>query len=306
MIKKENTIWVERYRPKTLDEYIGNDHIKTKVNQYITENDPPHLLFYGKAGTGKTTLAKIIANNTDCDEMYINASDETGIDMVRTRVKPFSACVSLSTFKLVILDEFDFVTPNSQAMLRNLMEQFSRTTRFILTCNYHEKIIDPIRSRCQVFEVFPPSRKQVAIHVANLLKKENVKFIPEDIKILIDHAYPDIRQIINSCQRNTIDRKLKVNKKEIIDSDFRLKLLEILKGKDKKDIFRTVRQLVADNHVSDFSGIYSFLYDKVDEIAPDNKANLILIIAQGVKDDVFVVDKEINFMSTIIEIINQK
>ena len=203
MAKKENSLWAEKYRPRTLDSYVGNDHIKSKVKYYIEHNDPPHLLFYGEAGTGKTTLAKMIAENTDSDTMYVNASDETGIDVVRTKIRPFAAAVSLSSIKLVILDEFDYITPNSQAALRNLMEQFSRTTRFILTCNYHDKIIKPIKSRCQIFEVFPPSPKDVAIHVAKILQQENISFDPEDIKLLIDHTYPDIRQFINYCQRNS-------------------------------------------------------------------------------------------------------
>ena len=148
---QENTLWVEKFRPGTLDGYVGNEHIIDKVKLYLKSGDVPHLLFYGGAGTGKTTLAKIIANNVDADIMYINASDENNIDTVRTKIKSYASTVGFKRWKIVILDEADYMTPNGQAALRNLMETFSKTTRFILTCNYVEKIIDPIQSRCQVF-----------------------------------------------------------------------------------------------------------------------------------------------------------
>lgn len=306
MRKKENTLWAEKYRPHTLEEYVGNDHVKQKVEQYIKNNDPPHLLFYGKAGTGKTTLAKIIADNTDSDTIYINASDETGVDVVRVKIKPFASSVSFKSLKLVILDEFDYMTPNAQANLRNVMEQFSRNTRFILTCNYHEKIIYPIQSRCQIFEVIPPSRADVAIRVATILQKENITFDPKDIKVLVDSTYPDIRQLINSAQLNSIDGNLTIDRHKIIESDFRLKLLEILKEKDKRAVFSNIRQLVNDNHVNEFSDVYRFLYDHIGDFAPNNVANSILTIAEGVKHDPLIIDKEINFMSAIIELINIK
>ena len=306
MAKKENTLWAEKYRPHTLEDYVGNDHVKQKVKQYIEQNDPPHLLFYGKAGTGKTTLAKIIADNTDSDTIYINASDETGVDVVRVKIKPFASSVSFKSLKLVILDEFDYMTPNAQANLRNVMEQFSQNTRFILTCNYHEKIIYPIQSRCQIFEIIPPSRADVAIRLATILQKEGITFHPEDVKVLVESTYPDIRQLTNSAQLNSIDGKLEVDRHKIIESDFRLKLLEILKEKDKRVVFTNVRQLVNDNHVNEFSDVYRFLYDHIDDFAPNNVAKTILTIADGARTEPFTLDKEINFMDMMIKLINIK
>ncbi len=300
---KDNTIWCEKYRPDTLDDYVGNDHIKEKFSQYIAESDPPHVMLYGKAGTGKTTLARILTNNIDCDELYINASDETGVDIVRTEIKPFAASVSFSKMKIVILDEFDYMSPNSQAALRNIMEQFSKITRFVLTCNYHEKIIEPIISRCQVFEVFPPSRTKVAVHVAGILKKEGVSYKPEDVKLLLDTTYPDIRQLINSCQRNSTKGQLVVNREEIIDSDFKLKMLDILKKSAKQDVYKNIRQLVANNHVSDFTEVFRFLIDRVDEYAPTKSPHITTTVADGLRYDTYIVDKEINFMATMIELI---
>jgi len=305
MIKKEHTIWVEKYRPTNLEEYVGNDHVKKKVAQYIKENDPPHLLFYGKQGTGKTSLAKIIAENTVSDVMYVNASDENSVETVRNKIKGFASSVGFKSLKIIILDECDFISPSGQAALRNLMETFSRTTRFILTANYHEKIIDPIISRCQIYQIVPPTRKDVAVRLGNILKAENIKFDVADIKVLVDATYPDIRQLINSAQMNCMNGELKVDRAQIIESDFRLKLLEILKGKNKKDIFRSVRQLVADNHINDFIEVYRFLYDKIDEFAPNNVANSILILANGIQNDFMSVDKEICFMGTLITLINE-
>ena len=162
-----HSLWVEKYRPKDLSTYIGNEHLKSKVRIYLESEDVPHLLLYGKAGTGKTTLAKIITSNIDCDYLYINASDENNVDNVRTKIKNFASSVGFKSLKVIILDEADFLTPNAQAALRNLMETFSKHTRFVLTCNYVERIIDPIQSRCQSFKVVPPSRKEVALQSVN-------------------------------------------------------------------------------------------------------------------------------------------
>ena len=176
-----NSLWVEKYRPQKLEEYVGNDHLKQKVSDYLQSGDIPHLLFFGKAGTGKTTLAKLIVNSIDCDHIIINASDENNVDTVRNKVKGFASTVGFKDLKVIILDEFDYMTPNAQAILRNLMETFSKHCRFILTCNYVEKVISPIRSRTQEFQIVPPTRKDVAVQISQILGKEQVKFEPKDL-----------------------------------------------------------------------------------------------------------------------------
>ena len=302
-MSKDNTLWVEKYRPQTLDTYIGNDHLKSKVEVYLESGDLPHLLLYGKAGTGKTTLAKLLVNNIECDYLYINASDENNVDTVRTKVKNFASTIGFKDMKIIILDECDYITPNAQAALRNLMETFSKHCRFILTCNYVERIIDPIQSRCQSFQIIPPDRKEVAFHLSNILKKENVQFKNEDIVTIVNSGYPDIRRTINSAQRNVVNDKLKLDISSIIQNDYKLKLLKILETQNKKNAFKDVRQLLADNKITDFADLFRLLYDEVDNWGKGHVAECILIIARYELSDSQVVDKEINAMAMLIELL---
>jgi len=302
---KENSLWVEKYRPKNLDSYVGNENLKKKVSRYIKEGDVPHLLLFGNAGTGKTTLAKLIVKNIECDHMYINASDENSVDVMRNKIKDFASSVGFKPLKVIILDECDFLTPNAQAALRNLMETFSRHCRFILTCNYVEKVIDPIQSRCQVFGVTPPSKADVARQVSLILGMEEIKYDVDKIKILIDSGYPDIRRVINSAQRQVIDGVLDIDEKSVIENDYKLKLLEYLQKNDMKTAFNSIRKLLADAKVRDYTDLYKLLYDELDSYAEGHKAGVILIIAEHQYMDTSVVDKEINVMSMIVKILGE-
>ena len=303
--KKEHSLWVEKYRPQTLSEYVGNETVKETIQQYLDNNDIPHLLLHGKAGTGKTTLAKLIVNTIKCDHMIINASDENNVDTVRNKVKNFASSMGFAGFKIIILDEFDYMTPNAQAILRNLMETFSKHCRFILTCNYHEKIIDPIKSRCQTFAITPPTKKDVAIQVTRILDAEKIKYDIKNVADIISSYYPDIRRILNTCQLQSAKGELKVDHQIMVESNFQTKLIDLLKTNDeKRNMFMNIRQAVADNRLNDYSEMYSMLYDKVDDYASGNTANVILTIAEGISKDALVVDKEIVFMSTIIQILN--
>jgi len=302
-MQTEHTLWVEKYRPSNLDTYIGNDQLKSKVKVYLESGDLPHLLLYGKAGTGKTTLAKLLVNNIECDYLYINASDENNVETVRTKVKSFASTMGFKDYKVIILDECDYITPNAQAALRNLMETFSKHCRFILTCNFVERIIDPIQSRCQSFQVIPPDRKQVAIHLSNILQSEGVENEVSDIALLVNSGYPDIRRVINSAQRQSIDGKLTIDKQSIVENDYKLKLLEILKKQDRKSAFKNIRQLLADSQVKDYADLFRLLYDEVDSYGKGHIAECILVIAKYELSDAQVVDKEINAMAMIIEIL---
>jgi DNA polymerase III delta prime subunit len=302
----EHTLWVEKYRPEKLEDYVGNQSIIDKVRIYLDNGDVPHLLLYGTAGTGKTTLAKLIAKNIDCDLMYINASDENNVETVREKIKNFASTIGFRQWKLIILDEADYLTPNAQAALRNLMETFSKTTRFILTCNYVEKVIDPIQSRCQVFGITPPSKKEVAVRVNSILQTEGVTSKPEDLVSIVNSGYPDIRRILNSCQRQVVNGELKIDKQALIESNYVDKIITLLSSKpDKKQLFTSIRQLLADSQVKDYTGLYRALYDNLDSFATGHIAGTILIIAEAQYQDSFVVDKEINVMAMFVKIINE-
>ena len=301
----KNSLWVEKYRPQSLETYIGNEHLKSKVKVYLESGDLPHLLLYGRAGTGKTTLAKLLVNNIDCDYLYINASDENSVDVVRDKVKNFASTLGFSEMKIIILDECDYITPNAQAALRNLMETFSKHCRFILTCNYVERIIDPIQSRCQSFQIIPPDRKQVAMHMSNILQKESVNAKVDDIVTIVNGGYPDIRRVINAAQRQVVDEKLVIDEAMSTQNDYKLEVLEILKTQDKKNSFKNIRQLLADSKVTDFSDMFRLLFDTVDDWGRGHVAECILVLSQYQQSDAVVVDKEINAMAMFVEIIGK-
>ena len=299
----KHSLWVEKYRPNTLQTYIGNDHLKSKVSVYLESGDVPHLLLFGRAGTGKTTLAKLIVNNIDCDYLYINASDENSVDVVREKVKNFASTLGFKDMKVIILDECDYITPNAQAALRNLMETFSKNCRFILTCNYVERIIDPIQSRCQAFQIIPPDRKEVAQHLANILDNENVNYDIKNIATIVNGGYPDIRRVINGAQRQVVNNELVIDENTITQNDYKLQVLDILKTQDKKNAFKNLRQLLADSQIRDYADLFRLLFDTIDDWATGHIAECILILSKYQQSDAVVVDKEINIMAMFVEII---
>jgi len=299
-----NSLWVEKYRPDTLEGYVGNEHILEKVKIYIENEDVPHLLLYGVAGTGKTTLAKIITNQIDCDVMYINASDENSVDAVRDKIRGFASSMGFRKWKVVILDEADYLTPNAQAALRNLMETFSKSTRFILTCNYVEKVIDPIQSRCQTFAITPPSKKEVAKRLFDILNEEGVEFNKEDLAVLVNSGYPDIRRVLNAAQRQVVNGTLKIDATSTVQANYTENVINILKETgDVKQQFTEIRQIIADSKVKDFTPLYRALYDEVDNYASGKVGQTILNIADGQYKDSMVVDKEINVMAMMLNIL---
>jgi len=296
-------LWVERYRPQDLSTYVGNEHLKSKVERFLDDGNIPHLLLYGRAGGGKTTLAKIIVNNTECDYLYINASDERNIDLVRDKLKTFASSVGFKPMKVVILDEADYLNVNSaQPALRNLMETFSAHCRFILTCNYVEKIIDPIQSRCQTYKIVPPSKKEVALHAKTILEKENISFDLDDLALVVTAGYPDLRKVINELQRMSIDGKLSIDKDGMIHNEFKLQFLEAISS--VTDI-RTIRKMVADSNFTDYTELFRLLYDEIDSYGKDKVPEIIADISQGSYQDVLVVDKEINFIATVSNILRR-
>ena len=300
---KDHSLLVERYRPDSLEGYVGNENIKKVISQYLDQNDIQNLIFYGPAGTGKTTLAKLIVNNLDCDSLYINASDERGIETIRDKVSGFASVVSFKPLKVVILDEADFLTIQAQASLRNIIETFSRTTRFIMTCNFVERIIDPLQSRCQVLKIVPPSKKDVAKHLAGILQQESIKFEINDLVPLTNQYYPDLRKCINTIQLSTQDNVLKLDPSVLVSSSYIDKIIEELKGKAN---FTTIRQIIADANVDDYEELFRMLYEKADEYLPGKSGTAAILINDHQYKSNFRIDKEINTMSLIQNLINNK
>lgn len=305
-VKKVNSLWVEKYRPETLDDYIGNETVKETMKLYLEKGDIPHLLFFGPAGTGKTTLAKLIPKNIQCDYLYVNASDKSGIDFVREDIKNFACGAGFKPLKVVVLDEFgNSGTPEAQGALRNMMETFSAHTRFILTTNYKEKIIPPIQSRCQTFEIKPISKKDVAIKLVKILNAENVKYTTEDIGFIVNTYYPDIRKIINFAQQSNLNGALKICKQNAVEADALQKLIDLLKNPTKSGVFNEIRQLTVDMDSSTLDEIYPLLFKKVDEYADGKQPLIIIELADAIVASNTVIPKvrDIIFLATIQKIL---
>ena len=303
-LNREHTLLVEKYRSSKLDEYVGNENIKRTISQYLDQNDIQNLIFYGPAGTGKTTLAKLIVKNLDCSHLYINASDERGIDTIRDKVSSFASAASFSPLKVVILDEADFLTIQAQASLRNVIETYSRTTRFIMTCNFVERIIDPLQSRCQVLKIIPPSKKEVAVHLAKIMAHEAISYDVEDIKVIVNQYYPDLRKCINTIQLSTQDQKLVIDKSVLVSSNYMTQVLKELSN--AKPNWRNIRQIIANANVNDFEELYRYLYDNASKYADGMEGMVAIYINEYSYQSNFRIDKEINAMALIQKLIELK
>jgi replication factor C small subunit len=308
MENSNHSLLVEKYRPNKLENYVGNENIKKSISSYLKQNDIQNLIFYGPAGTGKTTLAKIIIKNLDCDSLYINASDERGIETIRDKVQSFASVASFKPIKIVILDEADFLTIQAQASLRNIIETFSRTTRFIMTCNFVERIIDPLQSRCQVLKIVPPSKADVAKHLVGILDKESISFEINDLVPLVNQYYPDLRKCINTIQLSTQDNVLKLDQSILVSSNYIDKVISVLSERDLKPNYRftTIRQIIADANVDDFDELFKSLYERAGEYLTNKEGTAAILINEHQYKSNFRIDKEINTMSLIQNLINSK
>jgi len=300
-MSKNHSLWVEEFRSTSLQDFVGNSSIKESIQYFIDQNDIQNLLFYGPSGTGKTTLAKLIINNINCDHLYINASDERGIDTIREKVVSFASAASFSPLKVVILDEADFLTLTAQASLRNVIETFSRSTRFILTCNFIERVINPIQSRCQTFKILPPSKTQIASHLIQILENKNIEFNLNDLKILVNQFYPDLRKMLNTAQAFSKTGTLILDTTAIASSSYMFGVLKELKSKPN---LNKIRQIIQNSNVSDFEEFYRFLYENASEYAPSKEGTIYILLNKYAYEANFKIDKEINLMALISEIIN--
>jgi replication factor C small subunit len=298
-------LWVEKYRPNTVDGYVFRDaHQRNQINTWIKDKSIPHLLLSGAAGIGKTTLAKILINEIgieDYDVLEINASRTNSVDDVRDKITNFVQMIPFGPFKVVLLDEADYLSPNAQAALRGVMEEYHSTSRFILTCNYPNRIIPALHSRCQGFHVERTDQTEYTARVATILVEENIEFDLDTLDNYVKVAYPDLRKCIQLVQQNSTEGSLVApNKSDAGEADWKFDMVELFKaGK----ITEARKMLCGKLRGEEMEEVYRWLYDNLEIFgAEDKQDSAVLIIKQGLVDHTLVVDSEINLAAVLIKL----
>ncbi len=299
-------LWTELYRPDTIDGYVFRDESqKQQIQSWISDKSIPHLLFSGAAGVGKTTLAKILINQLGVEEYdvkEINASRNNGVDYIRDTIEGFVQTMPFGEFKVVLLDEADFLSPNAQAVLRNLMETYSNTARFILTCNYPHKIIPALHSRCQGFHIDKVDKTEFTARVAEILITEDVTFDLETLDSQVIGTYPDLRKCLNNCQMNsTSGTLLGATGSENSSGEYRVEAVELFKKKQ----YRKARELICANVGPDeMDGLISWSYNNLNlwGETDEQKDSAIKIIRDAAVNASFVADPEINLSAMLVEL----
>jgi len=298
-------LWVEKYRPKTINGYVFRDeHQRKQIETWIKDKSIPHLLLSGSAGIGKTTLAKILVQELgieDYDVLEINASRTNSVDDVRDKITNFVQMIPFGPFKVVLLDEADYLSPNAQAALRGVMEEYHATARFILTCNYPNRIIPAIHSRCQGFHVERTDLTEFTARVATVLVEEAVEFDLETLDNYVKVTYPDLRKCINLIQQNVQDNKLAApNKGDAGEADWKFDMVKLFKeGK----INEARKMLCGKLRAEEMEEVFVWLYNNLDIFgSEENQDKAILIIKQGLVDHTLIVDPEINLSATLVKL----
>jgi len=298
-------LWVEKYRPKNLDGYVFRDDNQRKQAQsWIKEKSIPHLLFSGAAGIGKTTMAKILINELeipDYDVLEINASRTNSVDAVRDKITNFVQMIPFGPFKVVLLDEADYLSPNAQAALRGVMEEYHTTARFILTCNYPNRIIPALHSRCQGYHIERIDQTEFTARVATILVEENIGVELETLDLYVKATYPDLRKCINMVQQNVSDGKLHApSKGDEGEADWKFDMVELFKaGK----ITEARKMLCGKLKAEEMEEVYRWLYDNLAKFGAEEKQDTaVLIIKQGLVDHTLVADPEINLAAVLIKL----
>lgn len=298
-------LWVEKYRPNTIDGYVFRDsHQKELIESWVKQGSIPHLLFSGNAGIGKTTLAKILLNELEVDDLdvlEINASRTNSVEDVRDKIVNFVQMIPFGNFKVVLLDEADYLSPNAQAALRGVMEEYHTTSRFILTCNYPNRIIPAIHSRCQGFHFERTDITEFTARVATILVSEEIDFELDTLDTFVKATYPDLRKCIQSVQQNSINGTLHSPAKDDNGSaDYKFKMVDLFKQGKISDARRLICSQARPEEIED---IYRWLYDNISIFGDEERQNkATLIIKQGMVDHTFVIDPEINLSATLIRL----
>ena len=298
-------LWVEKYRPKTVDGYVfRDDHQRKQIATWIKDKSIPHLLLSGVAGIGKTTLAKILINDIgieDYDVLEINASRTNSVDDVRDKITNFVQMIPFGPFKVVLLDEADYLSPNAQAALRGVMEEYHATSRFILTCNYPNRIIPALHSRCQGFHVERTDITEYTARVATILVEENVEFDLDTLDNYVKVAYPDLRKCINLIQQNVNDGKLAApNKADGGESDWKFDMTELFKAGKMQE---ARKMLCGKLRAEEMEEVFIWLYNNIDIFgSEENQDKALMIIKQGLVDHTLIVDPEINLAATLVKL----
>jgi replication factor C small subunit len=299
-------LWVEKYRPKTVGDYVFKDDAQRRqVNSWIKDGSIPHLLLSGAAGIGKTTLAKVLCNELnieDFDVLEINASRENNVDTVRDKITNFVQMIPFGPFKVVLLDEADYLTPHAQAILRGVMETYSDHSRFILTCNYPNRIIPALHSRCQGFHVDKTDQTEFTARVATILVEENVDFDLDTLDTYVKLTYPDLRKCINMVQQNVNEGKLLTPSAGESDAaDYKIDMVELF----KKGKIKEARTLLCGRvRPEEMEEIYTWMYNNLDLFGKteEQKDQALLIIKQGLVDHALIADPEINLAATLVKL----
>lgn len=299
-------LWVEKYRPKTIEEYVFRDsHQRQQVERWIKDGSIPHLLLSGNAGIGKTTLAKVLFNELEINEldiMEINASRENNADTIRDKITNFVQMIPFGDFKVVLLDEADYLTPNAQAILRGVMETYHTTARFILTCNYPNRIIPALHSRCQGFHIEKVDINEFTARIATILMKEDIEFELDTLDTFVKSRYPDLRKCINMVQMNSLDGKLHTPEKgDTGEADYKIEMVELFK---KGNINEARKLICSQARPEEIADIFRWMYDNAELFGKDDttRENAILLIKQGLVDHTLVIDPEINLSATLIRL----
>ena len=306
-MKTDEYLWCEKYRPRTIDECILPSELKSTFNELVQGGQLPNLLLSGTAGLGKTTVAKALCNMLGLDYILINGSEESGIDVLRNKIKQFASTVSLSGgYKVVILDEADYLNPQStQPALRGFIEEFSNNCRFILTCNFKNRIISPLHSRCSVIE-FNTTKKSLASLAGDfmkrltfILKTEGIKYTDKTIAELIIRYAPDWRRVINECQRYSTSGEIPTAILVGMSDENIAELANYLRSKD----FKSMRNWVVNNSSLDSSVVFRKIYDSLYDIAmPASIPSAVLILADYSYKAAFVADRELNMVACLTEL----